>query len=127
MNIIQEFTQLANDLFNEFESAIDQNVVFKKLIDNGTYNTSTGKQEAIFQDYTGVRAYRRNYEQNEIQGVIQSGDIEIKILGQDIPVKISPNDLIVLENGTEFNVITPDPRNVKDGIAFFCQCREKKD
>lgn len=124
MGLFDDFEEMSDDLFDAFEDFTDIAKITRII--SSTKDAQTGIVTNTTEDYENVEIAQRKFRREEFNSIIQSGDVEIRIKANTIPVIVDSNYLIILDSGKTLNIVQVEPRPVTKAILFLCQCREKK-
>lgn len=101
---------------------IGETVVVRRIVSSSAINTSTMQKTNTTADTT-VKASVRMYKPNELSGLIQQGDREVRIASSDLSNEPAPNDKIIINN-KQFNVVSVNTRRPSDvATIYICQVR----
>ena len=112
MALSTQMLQVAKDLINQFGST----VTLKKP-SSSTYDIASGSTVVIAGTETAYKANIESYSSDEIQGLIQSGDIKIMVPSEGIEIKMSEDKIIF--DSIEYNIINIEPIYLQDIVIVY--------
>jgi len=112
MELSTQMQQVANDLIAQFGS----DVILKKP-SSSTYDIASGTTIIIDGTETTYQANIESYSSEEIQGLIQSGDIKIMIPSEGVDIVIADDKIIF--NSTEYNIINVEPIYLQNVVIVY--------
>ena len=101
------------DMIKEFGST----VILKKKA-SSTYNPATGKVETTEGATITLKGLIESYSSDEVQGLIQVGDIKLMIANDETTLFDLSSDKVVF-NSVEYNIINIEPEILQDKIMFY--------
>lgn len=96
-------------LIDQFGSTITLQTV------SNSYNTSTGQIEETVDVSSPIKAVIDSYKSEEVQGLVQAGDIRITI-GNAVAPDINTK---VVFNSNTYNIINIEPLYLEDAIVIY--------
>jgi hypothetical protein len=96
---------------------VGQEVTYRK-VQPGTYNATTGKMSNHITNDIIASAHVRSYTSKEITGLINVGDREVRMIGDDDSI-LDPKEGDQIKIGSQwFRVVSVDRRYAGDDIAL---------
>jgi hypothetical protein len=122
VSLLSSFSALRDKLMEQtFAEFVDQSGIIR---DNAVsvYNPETGANVISFAISITAATYLRNYNQHEISGEIQSGDVEIIVSGKDATQNIKPSAKVFVGSSV-YDVISATPVPKKNQVIQRLHCR----
>lgn len=118
MNFSQRMIKTATKLINKYGSTLTL-----KKPSSSSYNPTTGKVETVAGQEFNFKAHFSQYESEEVQGLIETGDIKV-ITFYDENITYTDKDTIVID-GINYNIKNVMPTKAQDqNIIYEIQLRK---
>jgi len=122
MSLFSSFESLRDKLMQQtFSEFVDQS----GLIQDGptsTYDPATGTNVMGYTVSIATPVYRRDYNQHEIAGEVQAGDVEIIVSNKNLSQEISPSAKVTIGSDA-YDVIRVMPVAKKGTVIQKLHCR----
>ncbi|MBL0721243.1 MAG: hypothetical protein JJV88_01530 [Sulfurovum sp.] len=111
--LVDDMQQVALDEINNYGSDVEL-----KKKDSNNYNPATSENETVEGATFNLKALFEAYSSDEIDGLIQVGDVRLMVAYKDTVTYDIANDIIIFKN-TKYNIVNIQPMFLQNKIVYY--------